>query len=451
MAKDEAGEYGAAISRVRMGMIATFEWCRRQYLVYGHYVILSITSRFASFLTTILCIKWFDPSAFGELTYLMATVGAVAIISNCGLELATNATVSGAGGRQSAKSVAAYSGLLVLGLIILFLAPLLCLVFLSLGSFPKHQFFWVLAGVSLAAFQGYLNGMSFGMGKPVLAALAANIIGWLFALLLIAFQTSAGGLSLYKASLISQAIGAFALLVLIAWQFETVIRRLEKKQIVQALTIAGTMLKFGVKTSLVSSLIVTSQWLIQRNIAIGPGGLRENGIYGVGMQAYNLVLFVPILFGPIFLSKISVLRDGAARRKLCVRAGTFCVAVGILLCAALVLLLHVGLRYLAPFYQNAEFAVVMAGIAATIHMTKAPFSIYFQAHFRMLPEIVGSCAGVAVVLLAVFFGFGANADEGMIIRVMTHLVQLLVTLGAFAIGRPQAVPSEVSIRTVEEF
>jgi O-antigen/teichoic acid export membrane protein len=193
------------------------------------------------------------------------------------------------------------------------------------------------------------------------------------------------------------------------------------------------LLSYGLKSIVNSAIFQVGLWQLQAHI-IGTTGPVESAHFALGVQFYNIVIFIPVLIGPIFLNRLGKLSDQPRRAlRLSLIATFICGALaagGLAFCWLTFPLLS---HFLPHAYQAAQAAILWAIAAGAVLFVKAPMSIYFQSVLKAFPETVANVLASIALLLIPFMIFRATAAQAAEIRLGAHMIQFVAVAGCFVV------------------
>jgi hypothetical protein len=294
--------------------------------------------------------------------------------------------------------------------------------------------------------QGYVNGVCFSLGKSDIVGLNWFVNSLSFFILVYATNVDASSNLLLLLIAACQASTLLAQIILSVKYFNMSFSSLTRKipgRSGQLVARCVTFLRYGVKSTVVSSVIFASQWLLQTKIILGEGGLSENASYSLGSQMYNVVIFGPVIIGPLLLKALSSSADRPeSQRQLCINAAKIFAALSLILCVLTYGLLNQVLPLLPGNYENGATIGAIAAGAASIHLMKAPFSIYFQSHLRLFPDMCASVVAALAVIAVVALLPSIDALIATGLRLVSHFVQFLIVLTWYALYISRRSPAD---------
>lgn len=401
------------------------------------YVALSMIARVLNILAIIMAASMATPVAFGTFTFAQATSGFIVFLISLNMTVSLNVIVSSTKSRVIRITAVAFADLFIL-LISLTLIPLslFATMFISGAShWSVTSFFltYVLTTSGLA--QVLFYGLLFGLNRPAITAAAGLMSTVLF--VLIAYMLSATS---SDAVLIGSALSALianVVLVLMTHRCAGVsLRLLLRRGFRLASAFARRQIEpifsFGFKSALNIGLLQIGLWALQAKL-MRVAGQSDVAAFGVGAQFYNVVIFLPVMIGPLLLKAMAEEAPARKRRKVLL-ALLFCVIACIAILVGYVALRPVLFSFLPKLYGRSEEVVFWSILAGCVLFIKAPVSIYFQANFKVLPEGLSTTAAAAILIGVAFFG-GLDANHAAMWRFISHVTQTLVIFTMYFFAR----------------
>lgn len=389
------------------------------------YFGIAILGRLASVAAVLLLARALDPSTMGGFAFLQATATIALTLGSLNLGQILNVSLAHTATRRIRRENAILA-LVLTGVSLLSVAVALTLLAASPGTVPAslNTVLLFAAFVAVTGLQSLVQMIAYARGEPVWAAACAAGS---------AIVLCAGVLVVQPVSIASAlTISTLA----IAAGTATLCARLFRAGLATDWRAASRLLKtigrrHGRKLaafssiSLVSGVVLqASLWLIQRHL-IGNGNAADNATYAIGLQFFNVVLFLPSLYAPLLVRRLSLLDDGPSRHHDVAAAAAACVVI--CLSGLLVLSLAEGsIIWLVPAkYTGASNVIWWSVLAAAFMFVKFPFSVFFQVRYSAQPDAVANllaaiCIGVGIYLA----GWGTNAVASSQLRALACLCQL---------------------------
>ena len=193
-----------------------------------------------------------------------------------------------------------------------------------------------------------------------------------------------------------------------------------------------TLVAYGMKSILNTTIFQLALWQLQAHIIASLGPV-ESAHYALGMQFYNVIVFIPVLIGPLLLNRLGKISGDPARA---VRF-TFLVTMACVVLAAgefgsILAAFPFVSHFMPKAYRDSAPAIFWAIGAGTLLFVKTPMSVYFQSTLRAFPETVSVSLSAALLLSLSLFVSKIDASQAAEIRLESILVQLL-TVAVFFI------------------
>jgi hypothetical protein len=291
--------------------------------------------------------------------------------------------------------------------------------------------------------------MSFALSVSINVGVCYILTSGLFALFAIFADTRTSGLRLMFFSIVAQVIAVSYMALALArlaksWR----LRRgyeLIQTSLQAAKSEVMTLFSYGAKQILVVSSVAFSQWLIQRKIVYGDGGVSENAIYSVGNQIFNMMTFIPLIITPIIITRLAAAGDDLTRRRLiCLSSLKLFSGIAAIACVAVFVGLHIGIPFLPPRYAAAELTGLIASFAAAFQILKSPFSLFFLAELKASREIASATVGALFMIVATATYTQLTPNQGTTIRLLGCALQALLLATMFFVETRRAKQSSIS-------
>lgn len=407
----------------------------RRGLGWSPYLAIGFAGRAISAVNMFLLMRKLSPEAFADFAYFQVGAAYIGGFALLGLDASSNVLSSRAGVSKQALNVVCYSSLALALASVLFVLPLLNVAFTASHSSPWLGAAAPLSLIAEAAFvlQGVTAGLLAGRALNLQVVTIAAIVAAGFFIFCIGAGSS--GKAVIAGYVASQTIGV-GLNVAVYWH--AVGRELGFTQ--PQPKVMARLLGFGVRSASASLAMNMVQLSTQTRMLARQGTPTvENAKYAFAGQVYNILIFVPVILGPVVLNRIARKSDESDRRAACLRlAALFAVVSGLGL--GLVLLgVKVVVLFLPSLYATAEYSVAVNAAAAFCGFVKSPLSIYFVASMRVLPDSVATIVASAVGLAVIATRGAADAEFASEVRLLVQGLQLLIVLWFFASDRRKSV------------
>ena len=416
------------------------------------YLALSLIARVLNAAGMFIALQRFAPSTFGELSYLQATAVSTVAFCSLGIELSVNAQLTRKikEGARLAPTILAACTLAVTGIVLACLAVMLA--FASQLTVTGSEHSAVIAVCVYSSFMiltSLLTAMSFALSASINVGVCYILTSGLFALFAIFADTRTSGLRLMFFSIVAQIIAvSYMALALARLAKSWHLRRgyeLIQTSLQAAKSEVMTLFSYGAKQILVVSSVAFSQWLIQRKIVYGDGGVSENAIYSVGNQIFNMMTFIPLIITPIIITRLAAAGDDLARRRLiCLSSLKLFSGIAGIACVAVFVGLRVGIPFLPPRYAAAELTGLIASFAAAFQILKSPFSLFFLAELKASREIASATVGALFMIVATATYTQLTPNQGTTIRLLGCALQAFLLASMFFVETRRAKQGSVS-------
>jgi len=188
------------------------------------------------------------------------------------------------------------------------------------------------------------------------------------------------------------------------------------------------------------SIVTFSLWFIQRKIVYGAGGTSENAIYSVGNQIFNIMTYIPTLLTPLLITRLAGAgADIGVRRRICLSSLRVFAAIAGCACVGVFVGLRLAIAFLPPRYAAATETGLIASLAASFQIMKAPFSVFFLSQIKASREIASGMGGALFMIVATSLCTHLSPNEGTLIRLLGCAIQGALLAGMFLLEtRPGA-------------
>jgi O-antigen/teichoic acid export membrane protein len=393
------------------------------------YLTISMVGRVVNIVYMLFAVVKVGARDFGVFSFVQVSALTIATVFTLAMTTSLNVILSRDADRELSETSAAFC-ICYVGLCAVFFLPILIL--------PAG----LVHGVD-AAF-----GVRLGLYILALALVAQSVFqGWLFGF---ARTTFVAGVTLMSASVALVAIilapgrDIYTLLTaydagagLAAILFGAAVFRLSglafpspARAVQFARRHGRTLASYGSKAILTSMLFQLALWELQARV-ISTLGPVESAHYAIGIQFYNIVVFLPVLMSPVLLNRLGAFNGdprGAARFTSLITLA--CTALAVLEFGAIFLALPFVSPWMPRTYAQSTAAILWAIGAGTVLFVKTPMSVYFQSSLRMLPEITSVSLSAALLVTLSFLVAQVDASQAAEIRAVSVAVQLL-TVGVF--------------------
>ncbi|HEY2463780.1 MAG TPA: hypothetical protein VGI32_06950 [Steroidobacteraceae bacterium] len=406
------------------------------------YLALSLIARVLNAAGMFIALQRFAPSTFGEMSYLMATAVSTVAFCSLGLELSVNAQLTRKVKEDGslAPTILAACALAAVGIVLAWIA--VTAAFASQLTVTGSAHVAVIAVCIYSSFMivtSLLTAMSFALSASINVGVSYILTSSLFAAFAIFADSRTSGIQLMFFSIVTQVIAVPYMAIALMRRAKSWNLRSQYALIRTSLQAAKgevqTLFMYGVKQILVVSTVTFSQWLIQRKIVYGDGGVSENAIYSVGNQIFNMMTFIPLIITPIIITRLAAAGDDLAqRRRISLSSLKLFSGISAIACVGVFVGLRIGIPFLPPRYAAAELTGLIASFAAAFQIIKSPFSLFFLAELKASPEIVSATAGAIFMIAATATYAQLTPNQGTIIRLLGCVLQGLLLAAMFFVA-----------------
>lgn len=397
------------------------------------YTFLVIFARALNVVSVLLYARSLPPDVFGTFAFLQTSTTLIVTISSFNLTTPiTVALAQGGGGRAKLEN----SVLLVLFAVMTAAVMLSVCVGISFAFPPLHvtasDYAWFALFTTASAIQVISTAALIARGKPLHSAFSLIVTAGIVCAVL---SVAGHELTLSIALIITAITTMIGMLLSIFWLMLGGFSR-------DSAFIAASLKRFyqnrGRKIILFSansfaSAFITqfALWYLQRQLLVSTGP-EATAVFALSSQLYNIVIFLPGIFGPLLLRHLSAMPDIGGHVGPVWKAGI----VVTLICVIGIATFHVLMPLIAAFmpvrYQLGEAPLILAVAAGALMFIKFPFSVYFQAQINAVPEFASSLAFSGILLIgASCVVFVHSATASLLLRAIAHLCQLVIAIAAF--------------------
>jgi O-antigen/teichoic acid export membrane protein len=410
------------------------------------YTMLALLSRVFSVISVLLLARALTPSNFGYYAFLQTSATVIVTFTTFNLP-APIAVVLARGGRERLSlENAILAGILATAFGLAMVASVGC-AYLTFPRMPLDAvgLAWFMLLTGLTALQ-LLSGAALIARGQRLRSAGASLLGAIAMTITLALSHALSLTEALKIASLSMALGAVlstALLLArgvhgelayVQASFAKFMRRSGRQ------VLLFSLLSFAASLSFQFAL-----WFLQRQLLV-EAGAAQSAVFALGNQFYNVVIFLPGIFGPLLLRHLGTIQLVSGQAGEAKRAGLAACGLAAL---GVVLFVAIGpwiLQVLPTKYQVGVEPLALAVAAGALMFAKFPFSVFFQARILAAPELYAAIAG-AVILIA-----GAcvphlvdNANSSMALRVTAHFVQFAVVAIAFALAVKRQIGKEHAV------
>jgi O-antigen/teichoic acid export membrane protein len=413
------------------------------------YLALSLIARVLNAAGMFIALQRFAPSTFGEMSYLQATAVSAVAFCSLGIELSVNAQLTRKikEGSPLTPTILAACALAITGITLACIA--VTVAFASQLTVTGSAQLAVLAVCVYSSFMivtSLLTAMSFALSASINVGVSYILTSSLFAAFAIFADARTSGIELMFFSVVAQVIAVSYMAIALARLAKSWSLRGGRELIQTSLQAAKieikTLFLYGAKQILVVSTVTFSQWLIQRKIVYGDGGVSENAIYSVGNQIFNMMTFIPLIITPIIVTRLAAAGDDLARRRrISLSSLKLFTGIAAIACMAVFVGLRIGIPFLPPRYAAAELTGLIASFAAAFQIMRSPFSLFFLAELKASREILSATAGAIFMIVATATYAQLSPNEGTTIRLLGCALQALLLATMFFIETRRAKQS----------
>jgi O-antigen/teichoic acid export membrane protein len=410
------------------------------------YLALSLIARVLNAAGMFIALQRFAPSTFGEMSYLQATAVSAVAFCSLGIEVSVNAQLTRKlkEGTALAPTILAACALAIMGIVLACIAVSVAFASqLTVTGSARLAVVAVCIYSSFMIFTSLLTAMSFALSASINVGVSYILTSSLFAAFAIFADRRTTGIGLMFFSVVAQVIAVtYMAIALIRLAHSRQLRRgyeLLQTSLQAAKAEVKTLFLYGAKQILVVSTVTFSQWLIQRKIVYGDGGVSENAIYSVGNQIFNMMTFIPLIITPIVITRLAAAGDDLARRRqISLASLKLFSGIAAIACVAVFVGLRIGIPFLPPRYAAAEVTGLIASFAAAFQILKAPFSLFFLAELKASREIASATAGAIFMIIATATYVQLTPNQGTTIRLLGCALQALVLAAMFFVETRRA-------------
>ncbi|WP_164940538.1 lipopolysaccharide biosynthesis protein [Bradyrhizobium zhanjiangense] len=393
---------------------------------------LTVLARALSFFSVLLFARAMSPADFGVYGFLQASANLTVVFTTFNLPTPISVILARGGGHrlrlENTILTAVLLGSMMLGALTSLLGFFFAFPSISIGL---NGVMWFLVFTSMSSLQLLSGAALVARGERLRSAVGilAGSVALCITLALVQSLSLAQALRLGALSVAFGGIisGAMLLSGGLHKDFRHV-----GSSLVSFLKRSGkTIFLFSVLSFCTSLAFQSGLWLLQRQL-LAHGGAVEGAVFALGNQFYNVVLFLPGIFAPLLLRRLSIVRVEREQIGELLRAGGAAICVAAL---GTVIFAEVGpfiLLMLPEKYRVGPEPLTLAVAAGAIMLAKAPFSVFFQARVSASAEFFASLAATAILVLGAFVpAVVMDAVGSLWLRVFAHFVLFAVVFGVF--------------------
>ncbi|EIZ79788.1 hypothetical protein WSK_1613 [Novosphingobium sp. Rr 2-17] len=396
------------------------------------YTMLTLLARVMSVVSVLLFARLLAQDVFGK--YAFFQTSATLIVTLAGFNLQTPVAVVLARGVEGRKKIE--NSIIVFLLFITSLAVgafsiIAAAVFFPHMNLVAQDYLWfVIFGVT-NSMQIFVSAALIARGQRMTSALGILISSTAICVVLLLSHKIGLAEALARSGLCVAGGVAFAAFFLLRAGLctnlsivaEAVLRFLKKS--------GRKVLIFSINSFAANFIAQFGLWLLQRQLIVNAGP-SESAIFALSSQFYNIVIFLPGIFGPLLLRDLINRPSYLDQYKAVCRSAVAVIAV----CVIGMVTAHFMIPYLAfvlpQKYQIGEIPILLSVFAGILMFIKFPFSVFFQARISAAPEVGGSILFSAVIMVGLLTSlFVRSADLSLTLRVLAHSIQASCVIISF--------------------
>lgn len=408
------------------------------------YFALTILARVLSLLSVLLFARAMNPADFGEYGFLQASANVIVVFTTFNLPTPLAVILARGGGQRLRLENAILTAVLLGSMVLAALISLLSFHF----AFPSMTVgfggvIWFLVFTTMTSLQLLSGAALVARGERLRSALGV-LTSAVALCITLTFVESLSLTQALRLGALSVSLGGIVSTgMLLSGGLHYDFRHVGSSLMSFIKRNGKAIFRFSILSFCTSMSFQFGLWFLQRQL-LAHGGAVEGAVFALSNQFYNVVLFLPGIFGPLLLRRLSIMRLERDQIREVLRAGG--AAVGV---AAFGILAFVGigpfiLLMLPEKYQVGPEPLTLAVVAGAIMFAKAPFSVFFQARVSASAELFASLVATAILASGAFIPTVVmNATGSLWLRVLGHFLLFAAVLGVF-IARWHFVSRKIS-------
>lgn len=392
--------------------------------VLSNYLFVSLIGRFANIVAVLLMAKSMGASDFGTFAFFQSTSAVTLSLGTFSLPTTLGVIIS-RGDRSRVPLENALLAILFVALALFCSVVAVLVIALSARETMTTQAEWLLFAVFVAVscVQSLSQSVLFARGHARWSSTCLALASWALCLGVYLFKPGSiiGALTLSNVTL---AIGvSFAGLSIFRGGILSDRTRVWSEGLAFARRRGLELVRFSFLALSSGFVFQAALWFLQLQL-VTVAGAGANAPFALGQQFYNVIIFLPTVFGPVLLRRLSREDDEPTREHealtvtLLVSIPCVLGLVGFNLSEPLILML------LPVRYAHAVATIRWAVIAGVLMFAKFPLSVFFQARLSALPEALANFLAAALLIGGSLFPYwSGTATRSMELRSLGHMVQ----------------------------
>lgn len=380
---------------------------------------------------------------FGIYSFLQSTSSVSLTFSTLNLSVSLNVILS----KGTHERAPLENSLLV---ILLFILSAICaaLALAIIACTARDMLGSIIEWLLLAAFAGCVcmqnltQTVLYSRGSPIIGALTTALVSCSMCLGVLLFRPHDTGGAL-AVSTLSLLVG---IILACPWIFRHGV--LSDHAIIWASAVSFVrrrgieLLHFSLLALSGGFVFQIALWFMQLRL-VQVAGAGANAPFALGVQFYNVIIFLPTIFGPVLLRRMSRQENDAIKRSETLLALVLVTALCALGVFVFGLLEHFILKVLPNRYAGAFETISWGVIAGALMFAKFPLSVYFQSRLSGVPEAAANFISALLVAGGALLPYwSGSALHSMELRSLGHAVQFIAIGVAFMIIGPWVKPKQ---------
>lgn len=398
------------------------------------YLLVSLLGRAANVISVILLAHEMSVAQFGTFAFLQATAAVAMTLATLNFPVSLNVILS----RGTLARLPLENSMLVVLLsgIALVSGPIatIAIAIVAPGTLSvMPEWIWFSLYVSALCLQSLVQAVLYSRASPVISSLSGAFATTVLciAILLLKVRSVGSALELSALSMLGGVVLASF------WIFRGGVIRHSPTVLTAGLSFVRRrgveLIRFSFLTLASGFTFQAALWFIQlRLLAVaGPG---QNAPFALGSQFYNVIIFLPTVFAPILLRRMSREESELQRR----RDAIIFTGLATVLCMAGIKVFDLSsstiLSVLPDRYGSAVDTIRWAVVAGAIMFAKFPLSVFFQSRLTGSPEALANVMAAALLVCgAMLPTWVSSSMMSMELRAAGHFLQFGCIGAAFVI------------------
>lgn len=193
----------------------------------------------------------------------------------------------------------------------------------------------------------------------------------------------------------------------------------------------GIIWRFSLPSMLAGAMVIPSHWIVNTFLVGSPGGYSQLAVFGIAMQWFNVIMFVPGTAGRVVLPILTdhiAKKDSSSSKKI---LGYAMVANGIVAIPIAFLVSVLSQRIMSMYgdgYANENNALIIAVFVAVLVAVLAPVGNLLAATSRMWLGFLMNAMWAFIYLVGAYFLVGRGAVGALTALAIAYIFHSVWTI-----------------------